>query len=135
MQKTDFDISFQPDKKVVLLCDDSKICLQITKQALIDHFHVITASSGYEAVAFASLYSPDIIVLDIMMYGMDGLEAFRRLKMNMVTKDIPVVFMTAVDPDQCGDRLRGSDGFIKKPVKYDTLIKLLKDVICAECVE
>ena len=92
------------DKKVILVCDDSKLQLKSMQRALSKHYHVITASSGYEAVAFASLYAPDLVILDITMYGMSGYEACVKIKHNPLTKNIPIVFVTAHGGNQFRDR-------------------------------
>lgn len=113
------------EKRVVLVCDDSKIMLQQLKRILSNKFHVITACSGYEAIAFASLYLPDLILLDIEMYGMSGFEAASRLKRVPVTKDIPIIFITAHgDPEykKKGFSL-GAVDYILKPTAAEELLE------------
>lgn len=116
------------DKKVVLVCDDSKCCLNAMKRVLQDKYHVITASSGYEAVSFASLYSPDIIILDILMYGMNGFEVISRLKKMCNTKYIPVVFLTGSNSEenkQEGLRL-GAVDYLYKPFDVTILLDIIE---------
>jgi CheY-like chemotaxis protein len=115
-------------RKVVLVCDDSKLQLKAMQRALQRYYHIITASSGYEAVAFASLYSPDIIILDIAMYGMSGYEAATKIQHNQLTKNIPIIFVTAHDGDQYRDRgfEVGAVDFVKKPFDLSMLIEIIE---------
>lgn len=125
------DVPPVEDKKVVLICDDSKTCLQVVKKGLSKEYHVITASSGYEAIAFASLYFPDVIIMDVMMYGMNGFEAIKKIKMNPVTKDIPVIFLSGLTEDkyvQQGLEL-GAKLYIEKPLDLNVLVNGIDSVI------
>lgn len=116
------------EKKVVMVCDDSKCCLQAMKRALQDQYHIITASSGYEAVAFASLYMPDIVIMDVMMYGMTGIEALGRLKKNSNTKDIPVIFLSAYyDPEHIEKGMdAGAVDYLPKPFDLRILFEAIE---------
>lgn len=116
------------DKKIVLVCDDSKCCLNAMKRALQLKYHVITASSGYEAVSFAALYQPDIIVLDVMMYGLNGFEVIKKLKKHAVTKDIPVVFLSALNEDKFKEEgsTLGAVDFLTKPIKLEVLFDVIE---------
>lgn len=116
------------EKKIVLVCDDSKSCLQAMKRALIDNYHVITASSGYEALSFAILYSPDIIIMDVMMYGLTGFETLVKLRQNKITKDIPVVFISAMagkDAKEYGLKL-GAVDWIEKPADLQRIFDVIE---------
>lgn len=83
-------------KKILLIDDDddireaTQICLEIT-----GNWHVLTASSGREGLVEAITKHPDVILLDVMMPDMDGLETFKRLKANSVTSSIPIILLTA----------------------------------------
>lgn len=116
------------EKKVVMICDDSKCCLQAMKHVLQGQYHIITASSGYEAVAFASLYMPDIIIMDVMMYGMTGIEALGRLKKNSNTKDIPVIFLSAYYDDEYIKKGIdvGAVDYFQKPFDLRTLFESIE---------
>lgn len=114
------------DKKVVLICDDSKTCLQSMKRALQGRYHIITASSGYEALSFAILYSPDIVLMDVMMYGMDGFEAFRKMKRNVNTADIPVIFVSGLHEKKEDGLALGAVEWIDKPVNMRNLIESIE---------
>jgi two-component system alkaline phosphatase synthesis response regulator PhoP len=82
------------DGKIVLVVDDEENIVSVIKDRLeANKFKVITACNGQEAVQKAS-ERPDIIIMDIVMPVMDGVEALRALKANEATMDIPVLILT-----------------------------------------
>lgn len=122
-----FDKSLE-HRKVILVCDDSTFSLHAMKRALRNYYHVICASSGYEAVSFASLYNPDIIILDIVMYGMDGFEALRKLKSMQLTQEIPVMFLTGIDTPEArakADELCAC-AYLIKPFNLNDLLVIIE---------
>jgi diguanylate cyclase (GGDEF)-like protein len=106
------------DKEMILVVDDSPTNLAILNVVLKEIYHVITASSGAEALTMAASEEPDLIILDIMMPGMDGYEICDRLKANPFTRDIPVMFVTAMDQERQEARglALGAVDYIAKPV-------------------
>ena len=118
------NVPLADEKKIVLVCDDSKCCLNAMKRALQSKYHVITASSGYEAVSFAHLYVPDIIIMDVMMYGMNGFEVVRKLQKQAVTRAIPVIFLSALAEQKYIDEGQelGAVDYITKPFDLAELI-------------
>lgn len=106
-------------KKRVLLVEDNEMNSRLVEFVLErDGFSVTTAPTAEEALKIAGNLRPDIILMDIQLPGMDGLEATRRLKQNPQTHDIPVVAITA--HAMRGDEERiiaaGCRGYIPKPV-------------------
>lgn len=96
-----------------------------------EYFDVITAQSGEEALKKVETDSPDIILLDVMMPGMDGFEVCRRLKENPATEHIPVVMVTALT--DTADRIKGleagADDFLSKPVNDVALFARVKSLV------
>ena len=88
------------DKDLILVVDDSPTNLAIMNVVLRDIYQVMTANNGNDALALAASEEPDLIILDIMMPGMDGYEICDRLKANPFTRDIPVMFVTAMDQER-----------------------------------
>lgn len=108
----------------VLVVDDSlpnRTLLEARLQE--EYFEVVGAASGAEAITLAQRWSPDIILLDVLMPVMDGFEACRRLKAQPITAHIPVVMVTSLN-DQ-SERVRGldagADDFLSKPINPDEL--------------
>lgn len=105
-------------KPSLLIVDDEPANLRVMKQILQEEYRLIFAKNGEEALRLAAQKLPDLILLDIMMPGMTGLEVCKSLKANSVTVDIPVIFVTALDDDSdeaTGFEL-GAVDYISKPV-------------------
>lgn len=103
----------------ILVVDDEPNNLQLMMKTLQDQYQLAFASSGADALEAAEKIKPDLILLDIMMPGMDGYEVCRRLKEDEKTRDIPVIFVTAMNDTE--DETRGFEigaaDYITKPVK------------------
>jgi diguanylate cyclase (GGDEF)-like protein len=82
---------------------------------------VAVAQEGEEGLARAEFVQPDLILLDVMMPGMDGFETCRRLKASAATRDIPVIFMTALTetPDKLAGFAAGGVDYVTKPFQID----------------
>ena len=82
--------------KTLLLVDDESIMRRVYSIALTKlGFNVLTANNGFEAIVEAEDKSPDLILMDIEMPEMDGIDAVRRIKANPATKHIPILMLTA----------------------------------------
>lgn len=87
-----------PMKSKVLIVDDTPENIQVLMGTLKDQYAIVAAISGEKALKLAvSEPQPNVILLDIMMPGMDGFEVCRRLKADPATRDIPVIFLSALD--------------------------------------
>lgn len=125
------------DKKpLVLLVDDEPEILDIYGTALTrGGFEVITAASGAACIKIATAKKPDLILLDIKMPIMDGVETFVKMKKDPATKDAKVVFLSAFgDPVSIGidEKLAketGALGFIKKGLALTDLVEQVKEYL------
>ncbi|MCK5555158.1 MAG: response regulator, partial [Alphaproteobacteria bacterium] len=116
----------------VLVVDDILPNVKLLEAKLSsEYFDVITALSGAEGIQKAETLSPDIILLDVMMPGMDGFEACHRLKSSLITSHIPVVMVTALT--DATDRVRGleagADDFLSKPVNDVALMARVRSLV------
>lgn len=84
-----------PDKPMLLIVDDQASNIQLLYEIFKDDYEVCMASNGQEALAFCQGRRPDLILLDIVMPEMGGYTVCRRLKSNVLTQNIPVIFVTA----------------------------------------
>ena len=104
----------------VLIVDDSPENLSVLSGLLAPHYQVLAATSGERGLHVASsLPKPALILLDVMMPGMDGYTVLSRLRENPVTRDIPVVFLTALsgETDEEHGLQLGAADYITKPIK------------------
>ena len=111
-------------RATVLAVDDTPANLTLLSEVLGPHYRVQLAVSGAKALELAQRRAPDLIVLDVMMPGMDGHEVCRRLKADPRTRDVPVLFLTALngpDDEKLGFEVGGAD-FIAKPFNPATLL-------------
>lgn len=105
--------------ETVLVVDDTETNIDILVETLGEEYDISVAMDGESALKLVEEDIPDIILLDIMMPGMDGFEVCRVLKSRPETKDIPVIFVTAMGEE--GDEARGLDlgavDYITKPFR------------------
>ena len=107
------------DGKLVLLVEDNEKNMKLARDILrFKGYRVTEATTGEDAVASAASDPPDLVLMDIQLPGIDGIEAFRRIRSDPKTAKVPVVALTA--SVMAGDRERfdkaGFDGFIAKPI-------------------
>jgi len=111
---------FEDSRPVVLIVDDSSVNLHVLSDLLRPKYRVLAALSGEAGLRVAgALPKPDLILLDVMMPGMDGYTVLARLRENTETRDIPVVFLTALagaEDEERGLQLGAAD-YIAKPIK------------------
>ncbi len=113
-------------KKQIMIVDDDPTSIAIVKAMLVTEYDVVTNASGLQAMGHLQKNDPpNLILLDIVMPGTDGMEVLKYLKSNSKLADIPVIFMTSVDrPEiQLEGYVSGVDDFIQKPV-HEKLLKM-----------
>ena len=110
-------------KAVILAVDDTPENLDVVKGVLGGEYVIKAAINGMIALKIAEKAAPDLILLDIRMPGMDGFEVIDRLKANVKTRAIPVIFLTGESESDTERRAMevGAKGFVTKPIDGDTL--------------
>ena len=119
----------------ILLVEDSAVQRQLLRRRLAGcDYQVETASNGYQAIGLAQREQPDIILMDIDMPGLDGLDACRALRRNVLTCHIPVVILSACEQDACRLRalMRGAVSYLTKPVDAAELCATLSAIKSGE---
>lgn len=117
------------EKSRVLIVDDERLNIKLLGETLSPEYDVIVATNGEQALARASAEPPPaLILLDVRMPEMDGFEVCRRLKAGAATREIPVIFITALDTEADENRgfeLGGAD-YITKPFRPLTVLARVK---------
>ena len=130
-EKSFFDnMDFYPEiKQKVMIIDDTPMNLELLKIALTSEYDITIVINGKDALDIAYKNPPDIILLDVAMPGMDGYEILSKLRENEQTKDVPVVFLTALqdmESEEYGLKL-GAIDFIRKPFSIPIVKAKLKN--------
>jgi DNA-binding response OmpR family regulator len=116
----------------ILIVDDEPINLDILKTRLAVHgYEILTATNGEEALAVASAQHPDLILLDIMMPKMDGIDVCRHLKADASLPLMPVIMVTAKadSKDVVAGLEAGADEYLTKPVDQAALVARVKSML------
>lgn len=119
------------DKPCVLVIDDNADIRAMLKQLLSSNYTVLEAPDGRYGVKMAARYMPDLVVCDVMMPGMDGMECCLRLKEETATSHIPVLLLTAcaLDEQRSEGYRHGADGYLSKPFSGDVLQARVESLI------
>jgi len=119
-------------KEKILVVDDEEDILELVRYNLVrEGYVVLCALSGEDALRTAVAEPVDLVVLDLMLPGIDGLEVARRLKQNSETQDMPIVMLTAKgeEADVVSGLELGADDYVTKPFSPRILIARIKAVI------
>ena len=124
-----------PDAPVVLVIDDNADIRAYVSALLSKDYRVLTAPDGETGLRQARKFVPDLVVCDVMMPGMDGIECCRRLKGELSTSHIPVILLTACSLDE--QRIQGYDGgadsYISKPFNSQLLLSRIRNLLDNRC--
>ena len=119
------------DRPAVLVIDDNADIRNYVKTLLAEEYHVLDAPEAATGIRLAMKYVPDVIVSDVMMPGMDGVECCRRLKTELQTCHVPVILLTACSLDE--QRIQGynggADSYISKPFNSQLLLSRIRNLI------
>lgn len=122
---------FESDKPILLIIDDNADIRQLIRELLGDTYNVISAANGLDGVKMAVKYVPDIVVCDVMMPVLDGMDCCKRIKSEVSTSHIPVLMLTACSLDE--QRVQGydsgADAYLAKPFNAEVLAARCKALI------
>jgi CheY-like chemotaxis protein len=122
----------EPTIAPVLIVDDNNDNLVLISLTLQDFgYRIITAKDGEEAIQVAALTRPQLILMDIAMPRMDGLDATRRLRQDVNFQEVPVVALTAFNTDgfRRAAAEAGFDGYLTKPIDFERLRRLMNALL------
>jgi len=117
--------------KILLVDDDLDILEFIRYNLLKEGYQVFVANNGKEAVKKAKSISPELIIMDVMMPEMDGIEACQEIRLIPELKQVVIAFLTARSEDysQVAGFEAGADDYIQKPIKPKILISKVKSLL------
>ena len=120
-----------PSKPSVLVIDDNADIRAYVHTLLNSEYSVIEAADGTEGIRKAMKYVPDVIISDVMMPGIDGIECCRRVKGGLQTCHIPVILLTAcsLDEQRIQGYAGGADSYISKPFSSQLLLTRIRNLI------
>jgi DNA-binding response OmpR family regulator len=106
---------------ILLADDDPRVVNVVTRYLDLEGYEMETVTDGEAAVSVAAANPPDLIILDIMLPGIDGLEACRRIRANPTTAQTPVLMFSALKEEAKAAQAAGADGLLPKPFNLPTL--------------
>ncbi len=124
-------------QKKILIVDDSSTNLKLLHHILLNNrFQVISAENGYDCIQATVNHKPDLVLLDIMMPDIDGIEVCRRLRNDSRVSHLPIIFVTAATDDMTLSRAfdAGGSDYIRKPVNRVELLKRIQAAFVHEAL-
>ncbi|WP_146371261.1 response regulator [Symmachiella macrocystis] len=119
------------DQRVLIIEDEKSLVDVLTYNFENEGFEVLSATDGMDGLNQARAHHPDIIILDVMLPVMEGLEVCRQLRSDSRTSDIPVLMLTAKseEVDEIVGFRMGADDYVTKPFKLKPLIQRIKALL------
>ena len=127
----DSEESNDSDKPLIMAVDDDEMNIRLVSEMLSESFRIITATTGGKAFELLESTMPDLILLDVHMPDMDGIDVIRRLKTMKKYAEIPVVFLTS-DADEDTEIQgfhEGAVDFLRKPFRKDVAIQRIQRIL------
>lgn len=120
------------EKKKILVVDDNEVQLENAKIMLEGEYNLTTVESGKEALDYLMQgYSPDLILLDILMPNMDGWETYNRLRAISFLQDVPIIFVTSLEGTTEKKHAFdiGAADFLTKPLVKNDLVAKIENIL------
>jgi two-component system, cell cycle response regulator DivK len=121
-------------RKRILVVEDNPLSMVLMKQLLgADGYEILETPAGLQAIEIARDEQPDLILMDVRLPDICGLDATRLLKQDDLTKTIPIIAVTALAaPEQEKEALEtGCDAYVAKPITVDNLLRTIESVLLA----
>ena len=116
----------------ILIVDDTPAMVSLIADALLQAgFEVVTAEDGKEGIAAVAKHEPDLVILDVSMPVMSGLQVLRRLRGEASTKFLPVILLTGRDghADMLEGWMGGADRYLTKPCSMEELLEAVAQML------
>ena len=117
--------------KRMLIVDDSELNQEILDLIFEQLYEIKQVESGEDALEAMSTFSPDVVLLDIMMSGIDGYETCTRIRSNPDYASVIIIMVTACELESERDRVIevGANGYVNKPFNHNEIIKMVHDML------
>ncbi len=118
-------------RKVVLVADDDPRVRRLVKLTIGNEYEVVSASNGEEALALAAEHMPELVLLDVNMPKMDGLQACKRLRDDPANMDLRIVMLTGMgsDEDRAKGIAAGANDYMTKPFSPRALLDKINELL------
>ncbi len=117
------------DVATILVCDDDPSLRELVRAVLGSNYRFIEAADGTEALTAARELAPDLIVLDVMLPGLSGIEVLETIRSDEKLKDMLVVVITAWSHAEVEAQVAGADRFVPKPFDPDELSNVVAELL------
>lgn len=114
--------------KIMIVDDDPDLRMALKLRLRANHFETVSASDGYSAIALAQKERPNLVILDLGLPAGDGYVVLKRMQESDTLSDIPIIVLTARDPQMNEDRSlgAGATAFFQKPVDNNELLEVIR---------
>jgi CheY-like chemotaxis protein len=119
------------EAKTILVCEDDENLRQLIRAVLGAGYRIVEAHDGDQAVILAHEHHPDLIVLDLMLPRMSGLEVLSHLRAEAPPGDAHILVMSAWPNSEAAARAAGADSYLPKPFNPDDLVSIVTEVVGA----
>lgn len=121
----------EKSKKILIVDDEPDILVFLSYNFRKKGYTVVTANNGLEGIKKAKAEIPNLIISDILMPEMDGIEMCREIRSDLLLRKIPFIFLTAVNDDYkvLYAMTTGADQFVSKPIKFEYLLQIVEHII------
>jgi DNA-binding response OmpR family regulator len=119
---------FTSRTKIMIVDDDPDLRMALKLRLRANHFETVSASDGYSAIALAQKERPDLVILDLGLPAGDGYVVLKRMQESDTLSDIPIIVLTARDPQNNEERSlgAGATAFFQKPVDNNELLEMIR---------
>lgn len=118
-------------EKILIVDDEPDVVKILGMRLKANGYQIIAAHDGAAAIELAHYEKPDLIILDIKMPGTDGYSVFEDLKASANTMSIPIVFFSALPPEQAREKATqlGAEGFVSKSADPDEILTNITEIL------
>jgi CheY-like chemotaxis protein len=125
----DSQTASQLDAATILVCDDDPSLRELVRAVLGTGYRFVEAADGAEALEITRELRPDLIVLDVMLPGLSGIEVLEAIRMDDELRDVKVVVITAWSHAELEAQVAGADRFVSKPFDPDDLSRAVEELL------